>query len=142
MNYYYYADRYGNGMYYNKRYEEYENLFQSANKHKKKYSKAPSPYDIIKDAEAHPIIPGMDPGPLPPPTPILVANPQGGPPMAMMAPPGGGPLVPYKMLPPIPGPPPAPILITPPGGGPPQPMMMPTGGGPLVPYSYPSPGFL
>ena len=58
----------------------------------------------------------------------------------MMAPPGGGPLVPYKMLPPIPAAPPRPILVTPAGGGPPMPMMIPPGGGPLVPYTYTPPG--
>ena len=129
---------------YSNAYDEYEhhyNVFEDLENGHKKYKKADSPYEIIRDAEEHPMIPG-DPSPVPPPRPILMANPQGGPPMVMMAPPGGGPLVPYKMIDPQPGPPPPPILVTPPGGGPPQAMMVPKGGGPLVPYSYPRPGFL
>ena len=56
-----------------------------------------------------------------PPTPIMVALTPGAPPVAMMVPIGGGPLVPYQFprpMPPIPGmpapappPPPPPALI-------------------------------
>ena len=94
-------------------------LLESPENGHKKFKRAESPFDIIKEAEEHPLIPGVPSGPVPPPKPILMANPQGGPPLVMMVPPGGGPLVPYKMIDPTPGPPPPPILVTPPGGGPP-----------------------
>ena len=68
----------------------------------------------------------------PPAMPILVTDPAGGPPIPMMVPPGGGPLVPYAPVP-LPMKPPTPILMTGPGGAPIA-MMMPPGGGPLVPY--------
>ena len=65
-----------------------------------------------------------------PPMPILVSPTPGAPPVPMMVPFGGGPLVPYSMTGPN-APPPMPILMNDPAGGPPKPMMVPPGGGPL-----------
>ena len=71
------------------------------------YMTAPNPLEMIYGDDMpkpfSPMMGGMMPGMMmpgmmmPPPVPILVAGAGGKPPVPMMMPPGGGPLVPYAM---------------------------------------------
>ena len=60
------------------------------------YAVAPSPLDLIYGEDLPPVPPMMIPGYMKAPTPVLVTNPAGGPPLVMMMPPFGGPLIPYQ----------------------------------------------